>query len=668
LFELSFIKKILTPKRRQLSTSLIALLSVTVITLVVWLVTVFLSVTEGIERGWLKKLTALNAPLRLQPTEEYYASYYYNVDQYSLASQYLSKTLGQKAQSLISDPYDPEIDQELPKGIALPDLEDGGRLKDPVKGAIAALESLRKDFPSLAFQDVQLSGALLRLDLIRQDRNSAVPSDHRSQLTHVSYLASFPEKNPNLSELIVPPTADDLNHLLYLSSSPFQEGQTWDALLEHVQIQTVKPRSDLWRISLHLLPEKTPFRVGAYLHKGEVSHLVVPSAKAGGPSTFIERRGDHLFFWGEDFPEQPLEDGVPLFAQGVQELNVTHQIAEAVAVEGKIQNHGISGEIPLSELLIVDASFKTHFDQSPSSAPIWPYFGKDAQAVLPSVSSCTGILLPKHFQKNGVKIGDRGHLAYSAPTLSGIQEQHLPVYVAGFYDPGIMAVGNKCILVPPQITEAINASESGFTLEPSEANNVFVWLRSINDAPKVKTALLDALQKKGIDKYWQVKTFREYDFAKDLMLQFQSDKYLYTLIGIIILLVGCTNIISLLVLLVSDKKKEIGILRAMGAKKRSIAAIFAFSGATLGVLSCLLGVLFAYLTLRNIDVVVQFLSLVQGHEAFNAQFFGTSLPRELTGRALLFAAIATPVLALLAGLVPAIKAARLNPSTTLRGE
>ena len=62
----------------------------------------------------------------------------------------------------------------------------------------------------------------------------------------------------------------------------------------------------------------------------------------------------------------------------------------------------------------------------------------------------------------------------------------------------------------------------------------------------------------GIEKYWKVETYQEYEFAKDLMQQFQSDKYLFTMIGILILLVACTNIISLLVLLVSDKKKEIG--------------------------------------------------------------------------------------------------------------
>lgn len=501
MFEFSFIKKYLTPQRKQLSVSLIALLSVAVITLVVWLVVVFLSVTEGLERNWIHKLTALNAPIRLQPTPEYFSSYYYNVDQYSAASHYLSKTIGQKAASLISNPYDPEFDEELPKQLAKPDVDPYGNLKDPTKGAMEVLEGLKTSVKGLTYQDVEMSGALLRLDLLRQDRSVEM----QSQLTNVSYLASLPDKNPHLPELILPPTSEDENNV-----------------------------------------------------------------------NFLKNR--------------------------------------------------------LKE------------------------------------SSHSGVFIAKNFRENGVRMGDRGYLAYSAPSIAGMKEIHIPVFVKGFYDPGIMAVGNKCILVPSNITRAINASENAFTLDRSEANNIFVWFTNLNDAPKIKATILQQLQEKGLSKYWKVQTFREYDFAKDLMQQFESDKYLFSLIGIIILVVACTNIISLLVLLVSDKKKEIGILRAMGAKRSSIAAIFAFSGASLGLFSCMLGVFLAFITLKNIDHLVAFLSMLQGHDAFNTQFFGTSLPHEISHRALLFAAIATPILALLAGLFPAIKAARLNPCETLRSE
>src|SRR5271163_1035545 len=99
MFELSVALKYLIPRRKQLSVSLIALLSVAVISLVVWLVLVFLSVTEGIERNWLQKLTTLNAPLRITPTHHYFTSYYYQIDGVSSHSQYALKTIAEKLQA-----------------------------------------------------------------------------------------------------------------------------------------------------------------------------------------------------------------------------------------------------------------------------------------------------------------------------------------------------------------------------------------------------------------------------------------------------------------------------------------------------------------------------------------------------------------------------------------
>ena len=175
-------------------------------------------------------------------------------------------------------------------------------------------------------------------------------------------------------------------------------------------------------------------------------------------------------------------------------------------------------------------------------------------------------------------------------------------------------------------------------------------------------------KKEGLSSYWNVTTFHEYDFAKDLLQQFQSDKYLFTLIGGIVLIVACSNIISLLVILVNDKKREIAILSAMGASKKSIALIFTLCGGIMGTLSTLIGTGAAILTLHNIDSVVSFLSFLQGHDAFNVVFYGKSLPNQLSNHALIFILIATPIISLLAGLVPAVKATKLHPSQILRSE
>lgn len=106
----------------------------------------------------------------------------------------------------------------------------------------------------------------------------------------------------------------------------------------------------------------------------------------------------------------------------------------------------------------------------------------------------------------------------------------------------------------------------------------------------------------------------------------------------------------------------------MGASFRSIAFVFAFCGVVMGTLGCLCGSLAAVFTLQHLDQLVSFLSHLQGRAAFNPAFFGQSLPNQLNTEALLFVLIATPLLSLAAGLIPAIKASRIHPSSTLRSE
>lgn len=616
-------------------------MSVGVISLVVWLLLVFLSVTEGIERGWLDKLTTLNAPLRINPTPAYYNSYYYQIDSISDASGYTPKSIGEKSLAIHSDPYSPEIDVEIPAYWQAPDRSEDGSLKDPVKIAYKVLTSL-----GLAFQDYEITGAMMRLQLIRPQ--SQLITEHgdltQSNLTQVSYIATFADKNPNIHSLISKPTVQDLNHLFYLAN---QHTLSLSSLLGQVRIKALKTSLNYWRLPPELLPEREEIKAIPYLQQGRLSHFIL-SKEEGEP---LMREGDHFLFKGSVYPlstllfvTEPLHFSVhEVKGEGAQELKEIF-----LNVESSLYGVPLKGTIAWDGLEIAEGEL----------------FNLNLIAPL----SSTQVFLAKSFQDNGVHIGDQGHLTYTIPTASSVQEQRLPIYVAGFYDPGIMAVGNKCVLAPGPIVHAISLANSSYHLDKTQANGIQVWFPNIGDAEKIKNEIVTAFKKAGIDSYWKVSSYRDYDFAKDLLQQFQSDKYLFTLIGIIILTVACCNIISLLVLLVNDKKKEIGILQAMGASTRSIAGIFGCCGILLGVVSSLIGTGAAFFTLKNIDSLVQFLSVLQGHDAFNAVFYGSSLPNELSSHALLFILIATPILSLLAGLVPAIKACRLHVSTILRSE
>jgi lipoprotein-releasing system permease protein len=138
------------------------------------------------------------------------------------------------------------------------------------------------------------------------------------------------------------------------------------------------------------------------------------------------------------------------------------------------------------------------------------------------------------------------------------------------------------------------------------------------------------------------------------------------LIAVVIILVACSNIISMLIILVNDKKTEIGILRSMGATSTSIALIFGSAGAIIGICGSVIGITVAIVTLNYLDVLVGWLSRIQGHEMFSSSLYGQFLPSELSFEALAFVLGATVLISLLAGIVPAVKACLLKPSQILR--
>src|SRR3989338_329579 len=602
-FELEIARKYLIPKKKQLSVSLIALMSVGVISLVVWLLLLFLSITEGIEKSWLSNLTSLNGPLRISPTPAYFHSYYYQIDSFASASQYTSKTIGEKLRSPVSDPYSPEEDWEIPTGIPSPDKDGSGTLKDPVKEAYAVLNRIKERHPDLSFQDYEISAAMMRLEILNSSSGKRpLPGAFQSSvLTQVSYLATVAGENPFLEKLVEPPTSADLAHLFYLAerSGYFPKGIA--PLACHLKSCEMKPLFSKSAASVHLLPS------------------ALQTARA------------------------------------LSDLKFT------VAAEK---------ELGWDELEISHVEVKRHFEEMPTTLPPWVFFikqkGKDVLYLPGDAMGRQGILLPKSYQDSGVKVGDQGSFSFGARTASSVQEQRLPFFVAGFYDPGILAIGNRCALVSHDVLRTISSASHFAPLDRTSANGIQVWFPHLKEAPQIRDEIVSDFTRAGIAPYWKVTTFLEYDFAKDLLQQFQSDRYLFSLIGIMILAVGCSNIISLLVLLVTDKKKEIGISLAMGASPFSIATIFGLLGALMGLVSSLIGTGAALLTLHNIGKVVSFLSFLQGRDAFNPLFYGASLPHALSLGAAQFILIITPLLAFIAGLIPAIKACRMQPSAILR--
>lgn len=695
-FELTVALKYLIPKWRQLSVSIISMISVLVISLVVWLVVLFLSVTEGIEKKWIEELVSLNAPVRMSPTEAYYNSYYYQIDAVSLDSNYTTKTIGEKLSAVHSDPYDPRMDRELSFDFPHPDRAEDGRLKDPVKEAFEAINSLT--YEGIRPHEYEVNLGNLRLHIEREEGGV----NRQSLLTQASYIAAHDGGNSYVNRMVIPPRAEDYNNLLkaiaqtplatdkvdentLVVEAPEDINDSLKVFFENLDVEELQTTNGGFVLAPTLFPKQGLLKGIALIRHGQITKVIIP--KESGALPQLEQRlqafgfktalstllfDDKQIHLSSDVKVAQdaqilLDDTISFHATFIPaSLPHAHSLTSLkFHIEGKVQNVKIAGETPLDNLAIARAQPK-----KTASLPFWVYRTQNGEHHIPGKQSASalgeGVLVAKHFQKNGIRTGDRGSLAYYTFVGNSMQEQRIPVYVAGFYDPGVCPLGNKLVFVNPHITAILRSSAS--MADPMLGNGIQIWLKSLSEASQLKEDLIHSLKVRGIEKYWLVESYHDYELTRPILEQLQSDKHLFTLIAVIILAVACSNIISMLILLVNDKRKEIGILQSMGASPLSIAAIFGLCGFVTGLISCIVGVTAALLTLKNLASLVDFLSFLQGRETFQAAFYGTSLPNELSYSVLALVLIATLLISLLAGIVPAIKASKIRPTEILKSE
>ncbi|MBX3676530.1 MAG: lipoprotein-releasing ABC transporter permease subunit [Rhodocyclaceae bacterium] len=149
----------------------------------------------------------------------------------------------------------------------------------------------------------------------------------------------------------------------------------------------------------------------------------------------------------------------------------------------------------------------------------------------------------------------------------------------------------------------------------------------------------------------------------------QIEKNVMFIILLLIVAVAAFNIVSTMVMAVTDKESDIAILRTLGASPGSIMQVFIVQGALIGVIGLALGLAGGIALALNIDVVVPAIERL-----FNTQFLAkevyyiSELPSDLQWRDVGVITAVSFVLTLLATLYPSWRASRVNPAEALRYE
>jgi lipoprotein-releasing system permease protein len=146
----------------------------------------------------------------------------------------------------------------------------------------------------------------------------------------------------------------------------------------------------------------------------------------------------------------------------------------------------------------------------------------------------------------------------------------------------------------------------------------------------------------------------------NLFSALQLEKTVYFLVLLLMVLIGAFNIISTLVMVVMEKKKDIAILRSMGATRESIRNIFLFKGSIIGIIGTSLGVLLGLAVCVILDKY--------GFQLPKDTFLISTVPVRIYLGNFVLVAVASLFVCLVASIYPARQAAKLDPVEIIRYE
>ena len=193
-------------------------------------------------------------------------------------------------------------------------------------------------------------------------------------------------------------------------------------------------------------------------------------------------------------------------------------------------------------------------------------------------------------------------------------------------------------------------------------SGVRLKVRDIDRAPRVARELARLLPPEVFLSDWtqqNVNYFRAIQIEKRMMF----------IILTLIIAVAAFNLVSTLVMVVTDKHPDIAILRTLGASPASIMKIFVVQGAVIGVIGTLLGVATGVALALNIDVVVPAIERGFGFQILSREvYYISELPSDLHWRDVWSVAGVSLLLAFVATIYPSWRASRVNPAEALRYE
>jgi lipoprotein-releasing system permease protein len=257
----------------------------------------------------------------------------------------------------------------------------------------------------------------------------------------------------------------------------------------------------------------------------------------------------------------------------------------------------------------------------------------------------------------GLSVGDKVALITSQANYSpvGMLPRLKQFKIKGVFEVGMYEYDAGLVLIH------LNDAQTLFQMD-KKISGLRVKLQDLNQTRK--TAFMMSATFNDSDNLVVTDWTRQH---ANLFAAIQMEKKVMFIILTLIIAVAAFNIVSTLVMGVTEKKSDIAILRTLGATKKSILLIFIWQGILIGVLGTFLGVLLGVTISLNIDVIVPFIESLFGVEFLSKEiYYISALPSKLLLNDVILIGCMSLFLSIIATIYPSIRASRIDPAAALK--
>ena len=260
-------------------------------------------------------------------------------------------------------------------------------------------------------------------------------------------------------------------------------------------------------------------------------------------------------------------------------------------------------------------------------------------------------------QQLGVYVGDSISLMSSqgTHTIMGFVPRMMRAEVVAIFEVGMYQYDNALMFLPVDVAQSFY-----------KIGELVTAIEVMVDKPAAIKTYLPQLQSL-VDPTGHVITWVEGN--RQFFEALKVERVAMFIILTLIVIVAAFNIITGQMMTVNDKKRDVAILRTMGADRGDILRLFFFSGFWVGLIGTFIGVVLGFVVIWQLHPIVSFIEGLTGARLFSGEaYFLSQLPAKIVPEEMITIVVVSLLLSMLASLYPAYKATKLDPVEALRNE